>query len=444
MTKTKTISRRTMLRGTGVAMALPWLEAMMPRTLLASPAAKAPVRMGFIFIPNGVNTKEFFPEKNPKTPGLPFSLQPLKPVMSSLLVISGLAHREAEGKADGAGDHARDSAVFLTGMHPVKTAGKDIKVGVSADQYAAQQIGHETRLPSLELGTEGGAESGNCDSGYSCAYSSNISWRTPSSPMAKETNPRNLFIRLFGDPRAAANEQEIAREATYMKSALDLVMDDAKRLRMRLGGSDQEKLDEYLEGVRAIEKQIQGSDKPAVAAPPGLTIPTGGAKDHQEHVRMLFDLVVAAFQTDSTRVFSFMMSNSGSNRSYPSIGVNDGHHTLSHHANDKDKLEKIKKIDRFNVEQFAYLLEKMNGIKEEGKTLLDNSMIVYGGAISDGNAHNHENLPVLLAGKGGGTLQSGRQIHLSGNTPMCGLFLSMFDRAKVKATTFGDGSKRVL
>jgi hypothetical protein len=433
------ITRRTMLRGAGTAIALPFLEAMLPRTLLAAPAAKAPVRMAFFFIPNGVNMEAW---RAPKTPGLPETLVPLKPVADKILHITGLKQAGAEAQGDGAGDHARDSAAFLTGMHPKKTDGKDIKVGVSVDQFAAQQIGDETRLPSLELGTQDGAQSGNCDSGYSCAYSSNISWRTPSAPMAKEINPRELFIRLFGDPKARQSEAELAREAAYLRSQLDLILEDARKLQARIGVSDREKLDEYLEGIRAIEKQIQSAEKAAKAVPPDLALPNGIPGDHEKHLRIMMDLLVAAFQTDTTRIATFMLANSGSNRTFPNIGVNEGHHTLSHHASDKGKLDRIKKIDLFYVQQLAYLLEKMDAVKEEKGTLLDNSMILYGGAISDGNRHNHDDLPILLAGKGGGSIASGKFLKFQGQS-LCNLFVSMLDRMKVKAPSFGDSTKRL-
>jgi hypothetical protein len=380
---------------------------------------------------------------NPKIKGLPPTLQPLQKVAAKVNIITGLDHNNGDALGDGAGDHARDSAVFLTGMHPVKTAGKDIKVGVSADQFAAQQVGKATRLPSLELGTEGSAQSGNCDSGYSCAYSSNISWRTPSSPMAKETNPRSLFIRLFGDPDAAADAAAKAREATYLRSMLDLVLDDVKRLRAKIGAADQGKLEEYLESVRSIEEQIQGIEKAPKGPPTGLAIPGAGRpKDFEAHLRIMSDLLIAAFQTDTTRIATFMYANSGANQPYPTLGINEGHHTISHHASEKAKLDQLAKIDEFHVKQFAYMLEKMDGIKEERGTLLDNVMIVYGGAISDPNAHNHHDLPILLAGKGGGSIAGGRVLKFPGQ-PMCNLFLSLFDRMKVKAATFGDGNKRL-
>ena len=432
------ITRRTMLRGVGASIGLPFLEAMLPRTLLAAPAAKAPIRAAFFYIPVGANMEAW---RAPKTPGLPETLQPLKNVAGSLNHITGLAHNNGEGLGDGAGDHARDGGVFLTGMHPKKTDGKDIQVGISADQMIAQQIGSETRFPSLELGTDGGAQSGNCDSGYSCAYSSNISWRTASQPNAKETNPRNLFIRLFGDPKARASEAEIAREASYTRSILDMVNEDSKRLRGRLGVSDQQKLDEYLEGLRAIEKQVQGAEKAAANPPPNIELPSGAPADHGEHIRVMCDILAAAFQTDSTRVATFMLANSGSNRTFPTIGVTEGHHTLSHHAGDKAKQDKIKKIDKYYMELFAGFLEKLSAVKEERGTILDNSMIVYGGALSDGNRHNHDDLPVIVAGKGGGTVVGGRFLKMQGQ-PMCSLFLSMFDRMKVKAVQFGDTAKR--
>lgn len=434
--KTKQISRRALLRGAGVAMALPWLEAMGPRSLFAAPAAPPPVRMAFIFVPNGQNMDGW---KAPKAGGMAETFAPLKNVTQKVLHISGLAQKGAEAQGDGAGDHARDSAAYLTGAHPKKTDGKDIQAGVSADQFAAQQIGGETRLPSLELGTQGGAQSGNCDSGYSCAYSSNISWISPTQAAAKETHPRALYIRLFGDPKARESEADRAREALYTKSTLDLVLEDARGLRGKLGASDQSKLDEYLESVRAIEKQVQGV-KAAKAPPSGLEMPQGGDGNHEQHLRVMMDLLVAAFQTDSTRIASFMLANSGSNMSFPSVGVNEGHHTLSHHGSSGDKLKKIQKIDLFYMARFAEMLEKMDAIKEERGTLLDNSLILYGGAICDGDRHNHDDLPILLAGKAGG-VKSGRSFR--GNGSLCGLFLTMFDKAGVKAAKFGDTAKRV-
>ena len=433
------LDRRTFLRGAGVAIALPYLDAMTPA--FASVAAP-PVRLGFIFVPNGSNMSQWSP--NPKIKGLPPTLLPLTKVAAKVNILTGLDQKNGDALGDGAGDHARDSAAYLTGAHPVKTAGKEIKVGVSADQFAAQQVGKLTRLPSLEIGTEGSAQSGNCDSGYSCAYSSNISWRTPSSPMAKETSPRNLFIRLFGDPDAAADEAEKAREATYLKSMLDLALDDVKKLKAKLGAADSGKLEEYLDAVREIESQIQAVEKTPKGPPKDLAIPKGPApKDFEQHLHIMSDLLVAAFQTDTTRIATFMFANSGANHTYPMLGINEGHHTISHHAGDKSKLDQLAKIDEFHVKQFAYLLEKMDGVKEEKGTLLDNVMIVYGGAISDPNAHNHHDLPILLAGKGGNTIQSGRVIK-NGAAPLCNLFLSLFDRMKVKAETFGDSTKRLV
>jgi len=439
MSRNLQISRRALLRGTGAAIGLPFLEAMLPRTLLAAPAAKPPVRAAFFYIPVGMNMEAWRP---PKTPGLPETLLPLKAVAGSICHITGLQQKNAEGLGDGAGDHARDGSVYLTGMHPKKTNGKDINVGVSVDQMIAQHIGADTRFPSLELGTDGGAQSGNCDSGYSCAYSSNISWRTPNQPNTKETSPRNLFIRLFGDPKARASEAEVAREASYTRSILDMVNEDSKRLRSRLGVSDQGKLDEYLEGVRAVEKQIQGTEKMAASPPPTIELPAGAPADHGEHIKILTDILAAAFQTDSTRVATFMLANSGSNRTFPNLGITEGHHTLSHHAGDKNKLEKIKKIDKFYIELFARFLEKLHAVKEERGTLLDNSMIVYGGALSDGNRHNHDDLPILFAGRGGGTVAGGRFLRMQGQ-PLNGLFLSMMDRLRVRVAQFGDTGRRV-
>jgi len=429
----RTISRRTLLKGAGAAVGLPLLEAMGAPLI----AQSKPVRMAFLYMANGVHPNAWTPKEIGKDFQLTPVLEPLAKVRQDLLVLTELWNAGANS-GDG---HYVKTGGWLTGTTITKTTGSDLRSGgVSMDQLAAQNVGNLTPLPSLELGTQNGAQSGNCDSGYSCAYSSNISWRTPSSPMAKEINPRALFIRMFGDPKARSSEAEIAREATYTRSILDMVLEDSKRLKTRIGVTDQAKLDEYLEGVRGIEKQIQGVEKIAAATPPSMELPTSIPQDHGAHLRLMFDLLAAAFQTDTTRVATFMLANSGSNNTFPGIGVTEGHHTLSHHASAKDKLDKIKKIDTFYAEQFSYFLQKLHAVKEERGTILDNSMIVYGGAISDGNRHNHDDLPVILAGKGGGTIASGRFVKMSGQ-PMCNLFLAMFARAKVKAVGFGDGTR---
>jgi hypothetical protein len=428
-------------------MALPVLEAMVPpvRLLAATaeaPATDAPRRMAFLYIPNGVNMADWRPEAAGSQFELPFILEPLKPFQQELQVISGLAHDKARPNGDGAGDHARASATFLTGCQARKTAAVDIKVGVSVDQIAAEKVGRFTRLPSLELTCDKARQAGNCDSGYSCAYSYNISWKSDSMPMAPEANPRLVFERLFSDGLPGETAENRERRKRYNKSILDFVLDDAQRLKSKLGTTDKRKLDEYLGAVRELEQRIERSEK-FTATFPDYKKPTGVPDNYEEHLRLMMDLLVLAFQTDSTRISTFIVGHDGSNRQYPSFGVSDGHHDLSHHQNNPEKKAKIAKINRFHVEQLAYFLGKLKSVKEGERTLLDNSMIVYGGGISDGNAHNHNDLPVLLAGKGGGSLTAGRHLKFDREIPMTNLYLSMLDRMGVSAQRVGDSTGKL-
>lgn len=436
----KPLSRRTMLKGTGAALALPVLDAMLPNAAWAAPEQLVKNRMGFIFFPNGAIMKDWTPEQAGKDFTFPRTLQPLNGHKDNLLVLSGLAQTKARANGDGGGDHARNSAAFLTGAQPKKTDGADIRAGVSVDQVAANQVGKSTKLPSLEIGIEAGRQAGRCDSGYSCAYQSNISWKTPTTPMAKEVNPKLVFERLFGsgEDRAALAERNF-----YRRSILDFVTEDNKKLQKKLGRNDQRKIDEYFNSVREIEQRIERAEQDAVTARPDVDIPEGVPRDWAEHVRMMYDMMVLAFQTDTTRVCTFMLANSGSNRSFKEIGVNSGHHQISHHRNDEELVAQLQKIDEYSVKQFNYFLDKMQSVKEGDKTLLDNSMILYGSAISDANRHRHEDLPILLAGRGGGSIQPGRHVQYEKETPMNNLFLSMLDRMGAKVDSFGDSTGRV-
>ncbi len=471
MSKNWLIPRRTALKGVGVAMALPLLEAMGwaddPKGGKAG-GFRAPVRSAFLMIANGVNQDEWKPK--PGATGLPRILVPLAPVVKSVLVINNLRHDKARGNGDGAGDHARESSTFLTGAQCRKTSAADIQAGVSIDQKLAEKLGAFTSLPSLELGTERGGTAGNCDSGYSCAYSSNMSWRTPNTPMGKEVDPKAVFTRMFAartssppkrqagprvDVGAFAAGKGEAEAPSLQRSILDLVLDDAKGLRGAVGMSDQRKMDEYLDAVRALEKRIEHADRdaaeaakakdekkpgtysPVIAVPP----PSGIPPKYADHVKLMFDLITLAFQTDITRVVTFMFGNGGSNHSYPELGVMGAHHEISHHAKDPVKLEGIAKINTHHIELFSYLLQKMQAINDGKGTLLDNSQLMYGSAIGDGDRHNHDDLPVLLAGKAGGTIASGRTLNAKGN--MCDLFLGMAARAGCPLDSFGD-SKGML
>lgn len=428
----KALSRRALLLGAGATVALPWLDAM--QSALAGPE-RLPIRSGFVFVPNGASMDDW----TPKGAGWSKTLAPLKPLRRSVQVWTGLALDGARAHGDGPGDHARAAGSFLTCAHPRKTGGADLQVAVSIDQVIAQAHGDATPFASLELGLEPGRAGGVCDSGYSCAYSNNISWRTPSQPMAKETNPREVFARLFGDPDDAQSRAEREQRARERKSVLDAVLGDARRLGARLGPTDRRKLDEYFTAVRELEKRLARgeSEEPAPEMPEGLL--EGGG--YPERLRIMYDLVALAWQTDRTRVTSLMVGNGGSNISYRSVGVPEGHHNLSHHGNDKAKLERIQKIDAFHIEQFRGFLERLDGIEERGKSLLHQSMIVYGSAIGDGNRHNHEDLPILFAGRGGGRVAAGSHKKEPRDTPLANLYLGMLRANGINAPSFGDSTK---
>ena len=438
------LHRRTFLKGVGATLGLPLLEAMLPASGFAAQSAGAPKRMAFVFVPNGVIVPDWTVKGEGADWQLSPTLEPLAKVKDRVCVVSGLMQDNARAKGDGPGDHARSSAAFLTGAHPVKTSGVDIKVGQSVDQVAADKAGKLTKLPSIELGTEGGRNAGQCDSGYSCAYSNNISWKTATTPMAKEINPRLVFERLFGstDDREAAKGR--AKRDEYRKSILDLVTDDANKLKQQLGQTDRRKVDEYFSSVREIEQRIERAKTDSTTQKiPDLTLPRGVPKELDEHIGLMFELMALAFQTDTTRVATFMMANEGSNRSYPMVGVNDGHHHLSHHQNKQDWIDHLKQIDKYLIGHYAKFLERLNGISEGNGTLLDNSMIVYGSAIADGNRHSHHDLPILLAGKGGGTIASGRHLVYPKETPLNNLFLSMLDRMDAGVDSLGDSTGRL-
>ncbi|QOJ17840.1 MAG: DUF1552 domain-containing protein [Phycisphaeraceae bacterium] len=452
------INRRTVLRGVGAAMALPLLEAMTPLARLAQAAAdplgasgvaggsQAVPRLCYIFFPNGVHYEDWKPIGSGRDYTLSPLLEPLARHRDDMLIISGLAHHNAKALGDGPGDHARSAACFLTGAHPVKTAGADIEAGVSVDQVAARALEGRTRFASLELGCEPAMQSGNCDSGYSCAYSSNISWRTPNTPNLKEINPRLVFERLFmlGDENESPQHrtERIARR----RSILDYVRDDARKLERKLGDRDRRKLEEYFDSVRAIETRVEQAerlrDDPDAIA--GFPRPTGTPRDYREHLDLMADLMVLALRLDLTRVCTFMIANEGSNRPFPFLNIADGHHHLSHHGGDGGMVEKIRQINRFQSEAFARVLDKFKQVKDEtdpeGASLLDSTMIVWGGAISDGNRHNHDQLPVIVAGGRRCGVELGEHRVLKHETPMCNLHLGMLRRMGLDTPSFGDSN----
>lgn len=442
MSKAITLSRRTLLRGIGTTLALPWLESMGPLTAWAggdTPVAQAaPNRMAFLYVPNGINMADWKPSAEGVLPaGLPSILEPLAEHRTDFSVLTGLTADKARANGDGGGDHARALSAFLTGTQPRKTDGTDIRAGVSVDQVAAARLGDRTRLASLEIGTEAGSMAGNCDSGYSCVYSSTMAWRSATQPLPKEVNPKLVFERLFGTGSREERERRDARR----RSVLDLVKDDFSDLNGRLGRADQRKLDEYFSAVRDIEQRIERAARlPDPVVPGGVVPPAGIPGVYEEHIRLMADLMVLAFQTDSTRVCTFVLANEGSGKPYPFIGVTEGHHDLSHHGNNAEKKAKIAKINRFHATQLAYLLDRMKSVKEGDGTLLDHSMLVYGSGNSDGNAHNHDDLPILLAGRGCGTLNPGRHTVFSKETPLNNLWLSLLNRMEISVQQLGDST----
>ena len=435
-----TMSRRHLLRGLGTVMSLPFLESLGAKAFAAAKEpAKAPLRAAWLYIPNGVNVDQWFPSGEGAGYQLSTTLKEIERHRADFMVVSGLAQDKARSHGNGGGDHARATSTFLTGCLPKKTAGSDIHVGISVDQIAAQKIGHLTRLSSLELSTDGQRSAGRCDSGYSCAYQFNLAWKNETMPMAPEMDPRLVFERMFGYGAADVRSPEGARRKRMQKSILDTVLDEAKSLQGKVNGSDRRKLDEYFSSVRDIETRIERAEK-FTAKMPDIKIPDGIPDSYEEHIRTMFDLLVLAFQTDTTRLSTFMLAHDGSNRSFPEIGVPDAHHFLSHHQKDPQKLDKIAKIDQFYMRQFGYFLDKLKAIKEGEGTLLDNSMIVFGGGIGDGDRHNHDNLPILLAGRAGGTWTPGKRVILPGETPMTNLYVSMLDRLGVHTETVGDST----
>ena len=443
------LSRRRFLRGLGIGIGLPVLEAMTPLgKALAAATPKAavthdgtPLRTAFLYTPNGVNVAKWKPVGEGTDYQLGETLAPLANLKDQFQVISGMEHRHGWSNGDGGGDHARANATILTGARPKKTSGSDIRLGVSVDQFAAQHVGKQTRFGSLELSCDGVRKSGACDSGYSCAYQFNVSWRSETAPVSPESNPRLVFERLFGSGKGEERQKSFLLRNERQKSILDFVLDDARTLHRELGRNDQHKLDEYLTGVREIEQRIQQAERFGPLPDPKAETPSGVPADYQQHIRLMMDMLVLAFQTDSTRISTFMLAHDGSNRSFKEIGVNDGHHNLSHHQNNPEILEKIAKIDQFYTAQLAYFLQRLRDTKESGgRSILDNSMIVYCGGLSDGNRHAHDNLPVILAGRAGGALTPGKHLALTEKTPMTNLYVRMLNVLGVPGDRFGDST----
>lgn len=436
----KLSSRRRFLKASGLAMALPMLPSLQ-RGVLGGEGTAAPMRLCYVYVPNGVNMEHWRPQGEGADFQFNRSTKALEPYRDSLRFITGFEHREAYIHHDGAGDHARAGATFLTAARPHKTAGADIHLGISADQRVAQAIGQATRLPSLELSCDAVRKSGACDSGYSCAYQFNIAWADERTPVSPECNPRSVFERLFGDGRHGERARNYAQRQARQSSVIDFLMEEARDLSHQLGMDDRRKVDDYFSGIRDIENRIQSAEKFGVPQDPQYETPSGIPESYRDHMRLMMDVMSLALATDSTRVSTLMLAHDGSNRSFKEIEIGDGHHDLSHHKKDAERLEKIAKIDTFYSEQFAYLLKTMSEQKVEGDaSLLDRTMLVYGSGISDGDRHNHDDLPIIFAGGAAAGVSGGIHQKLPEATPMANLHLELIRRMGVKADRFGDST----
>jgi hypothetical protein len=437
----KHLPRRLFLRGLGTTLALPFLDAMTPA--FAAPrlgATKPAVRLGFIYVPNGIIAAGWEPTGDGAAFEFNSTNQPLAPFREHTLLLSGLAQMQGRSYGDGAGDHARAGASWLTGVHPKKTEGADLRAGISADQVAARALGQQTQFASLELGVEAPSLAGGCDSGYSCAYTNTISWRSPTSPNPVEVNPRVLFERLFGDGDSTDAKSRLAR-MQEQSSILDFVKGGLDRLESRLGSGDRAKLTEYLDAIRDIERRIQKAEQQSASLTlPIVERPASAPEEFAAHAQLMLDLMVIAYQSDLTRVITLMLAREGSNRSYREIGVADGHHNCTHHQDDPVKIANTQKINTHHVEQLAYLVNKMKNTPDGDGTLLDHSMLLYGCSLADGNKHTHVDLPAALIGGAGVQVKGGRHLRYPANTPLNNLLLSMLDKAGVPTETLGDST----
>jgi hypothetical protein len=425
----------------GAAVALPFLDAMTPALASSKIPGETPLRMMFVYVPNGIMMQHWNPDYEGALRELPRVLKPLEPLKDDILLLSNLTNHAGRAWLDGPGDHGRCCGSYLTGVHVRKTT-TNILSGPSCDQIVASQIGAKTRFPSLEVGIEDARQAGDCDSGYSCAYTNNMAWKSESQPLPPILNPRQLFERLFGNGAQLSPEAR-ARQSRIRRSVMDMVVADTKKLQSTLGPTDKRKLDEYLSSIREIELQLEKAEKDTTQINPGMEKPYGIPSDFAEHFKLMTDMVTVAFQADLTRVVTFLVTREGSSRSYREIGIPDGHHPLTHHRNDPVWMEKVAQINTYHVQQFATWITRLKAIKEGDSTLLDNSMIVYGAGLSDGNRHTHEDLPTLIAGRGGKHVKTGQRIVYRRETPIANLYLTMMDRMGVRVEHFGDATGRL-
>ena len=429
------INRRALLRGVGSAIALPLLDAMRPALAAPSKIARQARRVAVVYVPNGIVMKDWKPTETGDNFTYTRILKPLEPFRQDITLLSGLANNIAN-KAKGGG-HAKASGSFLSGAEPKYTAGSDVRAGVTFDQIAAQKFASETRVASLQLGCEDARMVGNCDTGSSCAYTNSLSWKNPETPLAVEVNPRSVFERLFGtvDPSLPADVR--ARRAMYRKSILDQTRENTQRLLSGLGADDRRKMDEYLTGIREVEMRIAAAEKDPLTPPSEK--PSGIPFEYADYVKLMFDLQVIAFQSDLTRVSTMMLGREGSVRTYPEIGVPDPHHPLTHHRGHPDFIEKVTKINCFHVELFAKFVEKLKATPDGDGSLLDHSAILYGGALSDGNAHSNFDLPLLVAGHAGG-IRGGRHVASAAKTPVANLFVQLMNVVGLEVEQFADST----
>lgn len=438
----KAVPRRAFLRGMGGAVALPLLDAMIPASVKA--AGKGPMRLGVVYVPNGMWPMDKW---TPKTEGPAFELtpimEPLAKFRDKLTVVSGLAHKEAMAiPTDGGGPHTHAFATFLTGVRPKLTNGKDFQVGVSLDQVAAAKLGKETQLASLEVSLFLKDSVGSCEGGYACVYTNTPCWRTPTTPLPMEHNPRALFERLFGDSDTTDQKTRLAR-IHEQRSILDGMTTLASRFMGEIGPGDRAKLSEYLDAVRDTERRIQIAEKQADKEIPTAERPIGTPSSFEEYAKLMIDLQVLAYQTDLTRVVTFAMEHEGGGRAYPEIGIPDDHHTLSHHQNNSVSIDKLVQIHRYHMKLFAYYLEKLQSVPDGDGSLLDNMIMLYGSALSDGNSHLHENLPLLLVGGAGGNIKGGRHNRYPDQTPMANLHVAILDKLGIPAEKLGDSTGKL-
>jgi len=439
----KTIHRRAFLRGAGASLALPLLDSMIPALANAQNRLKPVTRLGIVYVPNGVIMDRW----TPKSEGSDFEITPilqgLSPYRNQMLILSGLNHNEARQlPGEAAGDHPRACAAYLTGVHCKQTSGADARAGLSFDQIAAKELGKQTELSSLELGIESAEVVGQCIAAYSCAYSNTFSWSAPSTPLPMENRPRAVFERLFGDSNSTDSAERLAR-VRKNRSILDFVNQEINRLLTGLGPADRTKVNQYLDAIRDVERRIQLAEQQSSKELPALERPGGIPPTFTEHVKLMFDLQTLAYQTDLTRVSTFMVGHEMSSQSYPEIGFADPYHAVTHHQGDPAKIEKCVKVNTFHIQMFAYLLEKMRSTPDGDGSLLDHSLMVYGSPLSDGNLHLTKNLPVLIMGGGSGQLKTGRHLRYPADTPMTNLFLTVLDKVGVSAEKIGDSTARL-